>query len=110
MARKTLAEHVADIMNEEGSTVIDVGYQGVLSEAYARSRGTSELAPWHRNRLVTRALAGTKSGKRLFHNRGLHHGYRGIINGYINVFELREEYRRTPSVAGAGGEQTEKET
>lgn len=88
MARKTLAEHTADVMRERGETRVDIGELEILSDAYERSGGTISH-PLDRNMAVTNALANTSSGKRLFRIVTKTVMYPGIINTPVNVFELR---------------------
>lgn len=87
--RKTLAQHVADVLHERDETRVDIGDLDVLSEAYDRHGGTVSH-PLDRNKAVTRALAHTADGRRLF--RIVYRGtvYPGIINAHVNVFELRD--------------------
>lgn len=94
MERKTLAEHTADVLRERGETRVDIGDLDVLAEAYSRTGGIVGH-PLDRNQAVTRALAHTVSGKRLFRIAAKTVMYPGIINTPVNVFELRDTTRDT---------------
>jgi hypothetical protein len=60
MAKKTLAEHVIEVMGEFGCTQIDQGELDMLSQAYSRFGGNVSH-PLNRNAAVMNAVR--RSGK-----------------------------------------------
>lgn len=88
MARKTLAEHTADVMREAGETQVDLGELEILADAYERHGGTISN-PEDRALAVINALVNTSSGKRLFRIVANTVMYPGIIDTPIKVIELR---------------------
>jgi len=93
--KKTLADHLFDVMRESGITTINYGMIEELEEVQQRANAKLYNSNYTFNRLrlnyIIHRVMATKRGQELFEDHGYIH-YNGIINRPCRVIKIKDKH------------------